>query len=61
MSETVQASDGAMLPLSSLAQALTYSNSFVSTITVTYQGNTYVQTIINNGTHVTSVSGWIKQ
>lgn len=59
MSETVQANDGAMLPLSSLAQQFVYSGSFVSTITVIYQGNTYVQTFLNNGTDITYISGWV--
>jgi hypothetical protein len=59
MSETVQANDGAMLPLSSLAQQFTYSGTFVSTITVLYQGNTYVQTFLNDGTNITYISGWV--
>ena len=59
MSETVQANDGAMLPLSSLAAQLIYSGSFISTITVIYQGNTYVQTFLNDGTNITYISGWV--
>lgn len=59
MSETVQANDGAMLPLSSLAQQFEYSGSFVTSITVLYQGNTYVQTFINDGTDITYISGWV--
>ena len=58
MSETVQANDGAMLPLSSLAQTITYDGSIVATVTVVYAGKTYVQTMINDGTSITSVSGW---
>ena len=59
MSSTVQASDGAMLPLDSLAQVFTYSGLFIATIVVEYQGNTYTQTFTNNGTNITNISGWI--
>lgn len=59
MSETVQANDGAMLPLSSLAQQFEYDSNFVSTITVIYQSNTYVQTFLNDGTDITYISGWV--
>lgn len=58
MSETVQANDGAMLPLSSLEQTLTYDGTFVATVTVVYAGKTYVQTMQNDGTYVTVVGGW---
>ena len=58
MSETVQANDGAMLPLSSLAQQIMYSGDFVSSITVLYAGNTYVQTFLNDGTNIIYISGW---
>lgn len=61
MSSTVQASDGAMLPLDSIAQVLAYSGLFVATITVVYAGVTYVQTFTNNGTNITNISGWIAQ
>lgn len=61
MSETVVASDGAMLPLDSLPATITYSGNFVSTITVSYENNTYVQTFTNNGTVITGFTGWIKQ
>lgn len=59
MSETVQANDGAMLPLASLAAQLVYSGSFISTITVIYANNTYVQTFLNDGTNIIYISGWI--
>lgn len=59
MSETVQANDGAMLPLSSLAQQFTYDGDFVETITVIYAGKTYVQTFMNDGTEITYISGWV--
>lgn len=58
MSGTVQANDGAMLPLDSLAQQLTYSGGFISQIQVQYQGNIYNQTFMNDGTNITYISGW---
>lgn len=61
MSQTVVASDGTPLGLDSLPQTIAYSGSFVSTITVVFNGNTYVQTFGNNGTNITSISGWVKQ
>lgn len=61
MSDTVQGSDGAQIPLDSCPQTFAYSGSFISTITVVYAGNTYVQTFTNNGTNITAISGWIKQ
>lgn len=61
MSETVQASDGTQLPLDSLPVAIAYSGSFVSTMTVNYEGNSYVQTYTNNGTNITAISNWVKQ
>lgn len=59
MGETVQANDGAMLPLDSLAQQFIYSGSFISTITVIYAGQTYTQTFLNDGTNIIYISGWI--
>lgn len=61
MSDTITASNGAMLPLSSLSQTLAYDGDFVSTITVSYQGITYVQTFTNNGTDITAISNWVAQ
>ena len=61
MSETVQASNGAMLPLNSLDLVFAYSGDFVATITTVYAGITYVQTFTNDGTHITDVSGWVAQ
>jgi len=60
MSETVTASDGTMLPVSNLPQAFAYSGGIISTITVVYEGNTYVQTFTNDGTNVTAISRWVK-
>lgn len=59
MSETVQANDGAMLPLSSLAAQFVFSGGFISTITVLYAGSTYVQTFLNNGANIIYISGWV--
>ncbi len=59
MSETVQANDGAMLPLDSLATQITYSGGFISTLQVIYAGKTYVQTFLNDGTNIIYISGWI--
>lgn len=59
MSETVQANDGAMLPLPSLATQITYSGGFVSTLQVIYAGATYTQTFLNNGTNIIYISGWV--
>jgi len=61
MSQTVQANDGAMLPLDSIEQDIAYAGSNISTITVVYQGNTYVQTFAYTGLNLTDISGWIKQ
>lgn len=58
MSETVQANDGAMLPLSSLAQQISYVGGFVSQITVLYADQTYIQTFLNDGTNIIYISGW---
>jgi hypothetical protein len=59
MGSTVQASDGAMLPLDSLAQEFIFSGSFISTITVQYAGRAYVQTFENDGTNIIFISNWI--
>jgi hypothetical protein len=61
MSSTVQANDGAMLPLDSIPAVFAYSGQFISTITVVYAGSTYVQTFTNNTVNITNISGWIKQ
>lgn len=49
------------LPISDLAQVLTYSGNFISTITVVYQDVTYVQTFTNDGTNITDISQWVPQ
>jgi hypothetical protein len=59
MSETVQANDGAMLPLDSIPVQIIYDGSFVSTMTVQYAGQTYQQTFLNDGTDIIYISNWI--
>ena len=61
MSETVQASNGTQLPISSCTQTIAYDGELVSTVTVVYQGVTYIQTMTNNGTFITGVSNWVAQ
>jgi hypothetical protein len=61
MSGTVQANNGTQIPLDSVELVIAYSGNFVSTITVVYAGDTYVQTFTNNGTNITQISGWIVQ
>lgn len=58
MSATVQGSDGTQIPLDSVTQAFAFSGDFISTITVIYQGKTFVQTFTNNGTDITEISNW---
>jgi hypothetical protein len=59
MGGTVQANDGTMLPLDSLAESFIYDGDFLSTITVQYQGNSYIQTFINDGTDIIYISNWM--
>ena len=61
MSETVQADNGAQIPLVSIEQAFTYSAGFVETISAVYGGVTYVQTFTNNGSNITNITGWVAQ
>lgn len=62
-SSTVQsaAPNSVALPLDSLAKTLTYSGGLVATLSVTYNGITYVQTFTNNGTQITGISQWVAQ
>jgi hypothetical protein len=66
MSETVIASDGTLLPLDSLPQALGYTGANLTTVTVQYADQlgilqTYVQTLSYTGANLTAVSRWVKQ
>lgn len=59
MSETMIANDGKQVPVSDLAAQFVYSGAFVSTITYLYQGKTYVQTFLNDGTNIIYISGLV--
>lgn len=56
---TVLATNGVALPIDNLAKVFAYSGAFLSTITVVYNGITYVQTYTNNGAQLTSESQWV--
>jgi hypothetical protein len=58
MSETVQANDGAQLPLNSLPLQIQYSGSFVSRLSTSYAGKNYQQTFEHDGTNIIFISGW---
>jgi hypothetical protein len=53
--------NGIQVPIGDLVQTFTYSGSLIATITVAYQGKTFIQTYANNGTQVTSISQWTQQ
>lgn len=60
MAETVKTvPDGVDLPINSLAQA--FAGNPITTITVVYKGNTYVQTFTYVAGAITNISAWIKQ
>jgi len=62
MSETVITTpNGTPIPLNNLEMDFTYDGDFVETITVEYQGVTYVQTFTNDGTNITNISQWVEQ
>lgn len=52
---------GVQIPLDSVEQAIAYTGIFVSTITIEYAGEIYIQTFTNDGTNVTNISGWVRQ
>jgi hypothetical protein len=58
-SSTVLAVNGVALPIEDLQVTIGYDGSFVSTLTVTYNGLDYVQTISNDGTNITAISQWV--
>jgi len=58
MSETVQASNGTMLPIESIPQIFTYAGGFLSTIDVVYESISYQQVFLNDGLNITYVSNW---
>lgn len=49
------------LPLDSLEQVFGYTGDNLTTVTVEYQGVTYVQTLTYTGANVTSVSQFVPQ
>ena len=53
--------NGSPIPLASLPLAIAYSGDFLSTITIEYFGNTYVQTFTNNGSNITDISAFVLQ
>lgn len=59
--EAVVASDGVGLPMSSLAQTMTYSGTALATISVTFNGNVYIQTYSYTSGNLTGISRFIKQ
>jgi len=61
MSVTVATSTIGQLPVDDLAKVLTYDGDFVETMTVVYQGVTYVKTYTNDGTNITAISVWEAQ
>lgn len=61
MAITVVADDGVQLPLDSIDQVFGYNGSDITSITVEYYGNTYIQTITYSSGNVTSISKWVKQ
>lgn len=61
MSVTVATTKTPQLPVDDLPKTITYSGDFVRTITVEYQGTTYVKTFTNNGSNITAISRWVAQ
>lgn len=57
-----RANDGASIDLDSVPQTLVYTNGVVTSISVSINGNTYIQTLAYNASNqVSSVSAWTKQ
>lgn len=62
MSDIVTASDGTQLDLGNLEQAFGYDGSGnCTTITIHYQGKTFVQTLTWTAGNMTDITGFIKQ
>ncbi len=49
------------IPINDVPQTFVYSGAFLSTITIQYYGNTYVQSFTNDGTNILTISGWVLQ
>ena len=62
VTEVEEATDGSELPLDTLAHTFAYNTSTqLSTDTVSYAGNTYVQTYTYTSGLLTGISKWVKQ
>lgn len=61
MSITVATNTIPQLPIDDLAKVLTYDGDFIATMSVVYQGVTYVKTYTNDGTNITDISVWEAQ
>jgi len=62
MAEYVTGSDGVQLDIASLPAEYGYDGSGnLTTITVIYRGNTYIQTFTYSGSNLVGSSNWIKQ
>lgn len=59
--EMVIASDGVLLPIGNLAKTYGQSGGQINTITVSYAGETYVQTLTYSNGLVATESKWVKQ
>lgn len=57
----VIANDGVLLPVESLEQTLTYTGDLISTISVSFGSEVYIQTYTYTSGNVTSISQWEKQ
>jgi hypothetical protein len=60
-SGSVIASDGAALPIDSLAQVPAYTSGNLTSLTVTHGGSSYRQTFTYVSGVLTNISGWVKQ
>jgi len=61
MSPLVTASDGVNLPINSLEQTLFYTAGNLTSITVTYNGVVYIQTLTYTSGVLTAISKWVAQ
>lgn len=61
MSSTVATTKIPQLPVNDLPITLTYDGNLVSTMTVVYDGTTYVMTFTNDGANITNISRWVAQ
>ena len=60
-SGTSKADDGVILPLESLAKSFGYTGNNLTTITVSYNSETYVKTLTYTNDKLTATSVWVKQ